>query len=228
MSLACILTNGKLAQIDAKTAHGLIRGTDRFDIIGVIDSKHAGRDAGEVLDGCARNIGVYSSIVDLLDKLPQKPEFAIIGVALSGGVLPGDWKKTILETLEHGISIVNGLHQPLGDNPDFKAVAIKNEATIFDIRKPRPFSEMHFYTGAILSVDTPIIAVLGTDCAIGKRTTARLIADICRGSGIQTELIYTGQTGWMQGGGYGFINFSVDASKKAFNIFVNFVPLSVN
>lgn len=205
MDPACILTNGKLDHIDAKTAHGLIRGTDRFDIIGVVDSRHAGRDAGDILDGRARNIPVHSSITDLLDQSPQKPEFAIIGVALSGGVLPEDWKKTILETLEHGISIVNGLHQPLGDNPDFKAAALNNEATILDIRKPRPFSEMHFYTGAILSVDTPIIAVLGTDCAIGKRTTARLIADMCRGSGIHTELIYTGQTGWMQGGGYGFI-----------------------
>ena len=41
MSSACILTNGKLDQIDAKTAHGLIRGTDRFDIIGVVDSNLA-------------------------------------------------------------------------------------------------------------------------------------------------------------------------------------------
>ena len=205
MNSACILTNGKLDHIDAKTAHGLIRGTDRYDIVGVVDAAHADRDAGEVLDGQTRNIMVYSSIADLLDKSPLKPEFAIIGVALSGGVLPDDWNQTILETLEHGISIVNGLHQPLGDNPDFKAAAIKHAATIFDIRKPRPISEMHFYSGAILSVETPIIAVLGTDCAIGKRTTARLIAELCRGSGIRTELIYTGQTGWMQGAGYGFI-----------------------
>jgi len=202
---ACILTNGKLDHIDAKTAHGLIRGTDRYDIIGVVDAAHAGRDAGEVLDGRTRDIMVYSSIADLLDKSPLKPEFAIIGVALSGGVLPEDWNQTILETLEHGISIVNGLHQPLGDNPDFKAAAIKHEATILDIRKPRPVSEMHFYSGAILRVETPIIAVLGTDCAIGKRTTARLIAEMCRGRGIHTELIYTGQTGWMQGSAYGFI-----------------------
>jgi uncharacterized NAD-dependent epimerase/dehydratase family protein len=204
-SSACILTNGKLDHIDAKTAHGLIRGTERYDIIGVIDAEHAGRDAGEVLDGRTRNIRVYSNIADLLDKSPVKPEFAIIGVALSGGVLPEDWHQTILETLEHGISIVNGLHQPLGDNPDFKAAALKHEATILDIRKPRPISEMHFYSGAILSVETPMIAVLGTDCAIGKRTTARLIAEMCRGSGIHTEMIYTGQTGWLQGAGFGFI-----------------------
>ncbi|MDB4265068.1 DUF1611 domain-containing protein, partial [bacterium] len=104
MNSACILTNGKLDHIDAKTAHGLIRGTDRYDIIGVVDAAHAGRDAGEVLDGQTRNIMVYSSIADLLDKSPVKPEFAIIGVALSGGVLPDEWNQTIVETLEHGIS----------------------------------------------------------------------------------------------------------------------------
>ena len=84
MSPACILTNGKLDHIDAKTAHGLIRGTDRYEIVGVVDAEHAGRDAGEVLDGRPRNIMVYSSIGDLLDKSAVKPASAIIGVALSG------------------------------------------------------------------------------------------------------------------------------------------------
>jgi uncharacterized NAD-dependent epimerase/dehydratase family protein len=205
MRSACIITNGKLDQIEAKTAHGLIRGTERFDIIGVIDAKHAGLDAGEVLDGQTREILVYSSMADLLEKSPQPPEFAIIGAALSGGMLPEDWNQTILEAMELGISIINGLHQPIGEKPEFKAAMAKNETTILNIRQPKPISEMHFYTGAILSIETPIIAVLGMDCAIGKRTTAWLIGEMCRDNGIPTEIIYTGQTGWMKGGDYGFI-----------------------
>ena len=51
---ALILTNGRLATADAKTAHGLIRGTDRFRIVGVIDPANCGRDAGVVLDGRCR------------------------------------------------------------------------------------------------------------------------------------------------------------------------------
>lgn len=35
---AIILTNGMLRLMDAKTAHGLIRGTDRFKIAAVIDN----------------------------------------------------------------------------------------------------------------------------------------------------------------------------------------------
>jgi uncharacterized NAD-dependent epimerase/dehydratase family protein len=54
-------------------------------------------------------------------------------------------------------------------------------------------------------VDVPIIAVIGTDCALGKRTTCRLVMEACAAEGINAQMIYTGQTGWLQGGQYGFI-----------------------
>ena len=47
---AIVLTNGYLSKPDAKTAHGLIRGTDRFSILAVIDKEHKGKDAGVILD----------------------------------------------------------------------------------------------------------------------------------------------------------------------------------
>ena len=47
MNNAIILTNGLLKALDAKTAHGLIRGTERFTIKGVVDyAETAGQDAG--------------------------------------------------------------------------------------------------------------------------------------------------------------------------------------
>ncbi|HNO32574.1 MAG TPA: NAD-dependent epimerase/dehydratase family protein, partial [Anaerolineales bacterium] len=49
------------------------------------------------------------------------------------------------------------------------------------------------------------IAVLGTDCALGKRTTTRFLMQAMRKAGYRAEMIYTGQTGWMQGAKYGFI-----------------------
>ena len=48
---AVVITGGYLDTNSAKTAHGLIRGTDRFNIVGVIDEKHGGKDAGDILDG---------------------------------------------------------------------------------------------------------------------------------------------------------------------------------
>ena len=64
---ALILTNGRLATSDAKTAHGLIRGTDRFNIIGIIDAISCGKDAGEIIDGRFRNIPVFETIGSFLD-----------------------------------------------------------------------------------------------------------------------------------------------------------------
>ena len=210
---AIIVTNGDLATGDGKTAHGLIRGTDRFNIIGVIDALHAGKDAGEVLDGEFRNIPVFASIKSFTEQSKTSAEYCIIGVALFGGKLPEDWKPIILEAIEHKMSIVNGLHQPLGDDPKFRKAADRYSVEILDIRKPASFDQLSFWTGEIFNVNTAKIAVLGMDCAIGKRTTCGFIMEMCRKNGIQAEMIYTGQTGWMQGYKYGFI---LDATPNDF------------
>jgi uncharacterized NAD-dependent epimerase/dehydratase family protein len=210
---AIIVTNGYLDHGDGKTAHGLIRGSDRFNVIGVIDALLAGKDAGEVLDGEFRNIPVFPSIKAFAEHSVTGADYCIIGVALFGGRLPEDLKHILLEAMEHKMSIVNGLHQPLGDDPIFRDTADRNAVEILDIRKPAPFHQLPFWTGEIYKIKTATIAVLGMDCAIGKRTTCRFIMEMCRENGIRAEMIYTGQTGWMQGYKYGFI---LDATPNDF------------
>ena len=63
-SNAIVITAGYLDTNSGKTAHGLIRGSERFNVVGVIDEKFAGKDAGEVLDKKNRNIPVYATISD--------------------------------------------------------------------------------------------------------------------------------------------------------------------
>ena len=46
-STAISITNGKLGDDHGKTAHGLIRGSERFKLIAVLDPAYEGRDAGE-------------------------------------------------------------------------------------------------------------------------------------------------------------------------------------
>ena len=74
MKNAIIITAGHLVSSNGKTAHGLIRGTERFNIVGVIDEKWAGKDAGEVLDGKNRNIPVYASLKEFADNYNLKLE----------------------------------------------------------------------------------------------------------------------------------------------------------
>lgn len=203
-STAFILTAGYLVSSSGKTAHGLIRGTDRFDIVGVVDDQNAGKDAGEVLDGKNRNIPVFASM-EALAASGRKPKYCIIGVATKGGVIPASLKDLLKEALDRGYSIVNGLHDYVADHTELATLAAQKGLEIIDVRRPKKFSELHFWNGKIVDVKCPKIAVLGTDCALGKRTTTRFLTEAMRQAGYKSEMIYTGQTGWMQGARYGFI-----------------------
>ena len=46
MENAIVFTHNLLGENFAKTAHGLLRGTERFNVVAVIDSHHHGKDAG--------------------------------------------------------------------------------------------------------------------------------------------------------------------------------------
>lgn len=203
-STAIIITGGYLDTINAKTAHGLIRGTERFEIVGIVDHKFAGKDAGEVLDGKNRNLPVFGSISDF-SKSGKKAKYCIIGVATKGGVIPESLQVLLKEALENNFSIVNGLHDYVSDHDDLVEIAKRKNLEIIDVRKPKKFKDLHFWNGKIKDVKCPKIAVLGTDCALGKRTTTRILVEAMRKAGYKAEMIYTGQTGWMQGAKYGFI-----------------------
>lgn len=201
---ALVLTQGHFMTDNAKTAHGLIRGTDRFEIKALIDHKHASADAGELLDGRKRNIPILTDLTEALEQFPEV-EYLIIGVATVGGVLPDEMLPIIEEALRKGVSIVNGLHDYLNDREVLKRLAKEHGAELLDIRRPKKPSELHFWTGEIFKLDVPIIAVMGMDCALGKRTTCRMIMESGQEAGLNIQMIYTGQTGWLQGGKYGFI-----------------------
>jgi len=203
--LAFVLTNGLYPTSDAKTAHGLVRGTERFLITGVIDQQAtAGKDAGVILDGIHRSIPIYANLEDAWEAHTETTVL-VIGVATVGGVLPTDMLVIIKAAIEKGLSIVNGLHDYLTDHADIVELAGKKGVSLTDIRKPKKRADLHFFTGDIFKLPTPVIAVIGMDCAMGKRTTARLLKEACAKEQIKTEMIYTGQTGWLQGNEYGFI-----------------------
>lgn len=205
MKNAIVLTDGLLMTSDAKTAHGLIRGTERFNIIGLVDGEvNAGKDAGVLLDGKHRGIPVFATMESAIEA-SGKVDYLIIGVATVGGILPKNMLSLIYDAVKKGISVVNGLHEYLNDKADLVAIAANTGAQLIDVRKPKSRADLHFWDGAIFNVTAPIVAVIGMDCAMGKRTTARMLKQACISEGMKAEMIYTGQTGWLQGGQYGFI-----------------------
>ena len=64
---AIIYTHNLLAENFAKTAHGLLRGTERYNIVAVIDKIHFGKDAGNVFHNKKLNIPVYETVESFLN-----------------------------------------------------------------------------------------------------------------------------------------------------------------
>ena len=107
-SSAIVFTDGMLDTAFAKTCHGLLRGSDRFEVIAVIDPKFAGQDAGVFMDGQALAIPIYKSVVECLTQMDDKPTYGVVGVATPGGYLPDGLRNNISKAIDHQISIVNG------------------------------------------------------------------------------------------------------------------------
>jgi len=99
--------------------------------------------------------------------------------------------------------VVNGLHEFLNDDPEFVTASVANNVEIIDIRKPRAKNDLRLFSGDIHKVTCARIAVLGTDCAIGKRTTASVLTRALVERGLKAVLVTTGQTGMMQGSRHG-------------------------
>jgi len=205
---AIVYCEGAFNTTNGKTAHGLVRFTDRYRVIAVIDSRYAGRDALEVLDGKFGGVPVVSSLVEAIEVGKGKgayPTHLVIGIAPDGGKLQGNTWKDVKYALEHKLNIVSGLHDFISDEELFRDIARENELTIRDVRKPPMRKYLHFFSGKIEKVDCLKLAILGTDSAVGKRTTAWRIVHGLWKNGYKTELIGTGQTSWMQGARYSVI-----------------------
>lgn len=190
---------------NGKTAHGLVRFTKRYDVLGVIDSTYAGEDAGQVIDGRRCGIPIFASLENALDQLSQRPDYFIVGLAPDGGRLSQKGRIAVRQAIEAGMNIDSGLHDFISNDESLVAAAKQHGVMIRDIRKTPDRDKLHFFTGDIETVDCLKLAVLGTDSAIGKRTTAWLVVQGLERAGRRAQMIGTGQTGWMQGAKYSMI-----------------------
>jgi len=205
---AVVYCEGAFNTPNGKTAHGLIRYTERYHISAVIDSRYQGSDAGMVLDGLPNGIPIVQSLNDALMAATSKGDIVscfIIGLAPDGGKLPDYALQSIVSALKSKLNIISGLHDFLSDDELLVSLAAKNNCELLDIRKPPNRQELHFFSGKIKEVKCPKIAILGTDSAIGKRTTAWHLVHAFRENGFRVEMIGTGQTAWMQGAKYSII-----------------------
>ena len=200
---ALVYCESEFGKIDGKVANGLARHSDKYDILGVIDSTKAGLDTGEYLDGINNGIPVFPSMTDAIGTLGFVPEYFIYGIAAQAAYLDHAQREVILAAMKTGMNFVNGLPEFFTEDDEFIRKAIEYRVHIYDMRKAPQRRYLHNFSGRIHEVTTPVIAVLGTDCAVGKRTTAVSLVEALKQMGLNPAFIATGQTGLLQGAKYG-------------------------
>ena len=165
-----------------KTMRGVLR-YRRDDVVAILDST---REAGDTEAGVR--------VVQTVDEALQfQPNTALVGVATQGGRFPPAWIELLKECLEHGLSIENGLHVFLADDPQLEELAHRYGAELRDLR--RPPRDLSTATGANLAVPARIVLTVGSDCAIGKMTVSLELDREARSRGVKSVFVPTGQTG---------------------------------
>ena len=134
---AVIYCEANFGDLDGKTANGLVRFSERYEILSVIDSKKAGLDSGMVLDELANDIPICLDLADSLTQVDAIPDYFIFGMAPSSGMLSPHERGVVLEAMSLGMNVVNGLHEFLNEDPVFAAASAANNVTILDVRRPR-------------------------------------------------------------------------------------------
>jgi len=202
-STAIIYCENEFGKLDGKVANGLVRESEKYEIVGVIDSTKSGQDAGMYLDGIINRIPIFRNMDDALNNLDFMPDFFIYGIAPLSPLLSLTDRGVIKNAIKMGMNIINSLPEYISEEADFSKLANKFGVKIVDIRKPPPKVNLHMFTGKIADVITPVITVSGTDCAVGKRTTALNLVKALRSKGLNAIFVTTGQTGLLQGSRYG-------------------------
>ncbi|MDT7709337.1 MAG: hypothetical protein QOG20_4944, partial [Pseudonocardiales bacterium] len=188
-STAVVYCEGQFGEQDGKTANGLVRHSEKYEVLSVIDSLRSGVDAGKFLDGTVNGIPVLASLEGSISHAGRVPDYLICGLAPADGLLSDDQRIVLLDGIARGMHIINGLHEFLNDDAEFVAAAVSAGVTITDVRRPKAKRDLHLFSGRIFDVTCPRIAILGTDGAIGKRTTATLLVQALNARGIKAVMV---------------------------------------
>jgi uncharacterized NAD-dependent epimerase/dehydratase family protein len=154
----------------------------------VIDRVNAGKSLHEIT-----GIPCQAPIVATVqDALRYQPDVLIPAIAPGGGMLPQDWLPEIREGLAAGMSLVNGLHRPLANDPDWSKL-LHPGRYIWDIRQEPPGLENGM--GRAAAVSALRVLLVGTDMANGKMTAALELDRAAKARGLRSRFLATGQIG---------------------------------
>ncbi|MBW4445590.1 MAG: DUF1611 domain-containing protein [Spirirestis rafaelensis WJT71-NPBG6] len=184
-----ILLHEQVKGTHGKTGLSLLRYSEA-PIVAVIDRTCAGQSLSE-LTRIKRDVPIVASVAAALQ---YEPQVLVIGIAPKGGILPDDYWHDIKDALIAGMSLVNGLHTPLANIADLKAL-LKPGQLIWDVRKEPP--NLSVATGLARTLPCRRVLTVGTDMAVGKMSTSLELHWASRLRNWRSKFLPTGQTGLM-------------------------------
>ena len=146
------------------------------------------------LPGCKVDLGVAD--LTLQSAVAQGAKSLVLGVATVGGSISDAWLPVLVQALESGLDIVNGLHTDLNKIPALAAAKAKGGSQIVNVRG----AHQALPVGTGRKRQGMRILTVGTDCAVGKKYTALAMAQCLNANGIAATFRATGQTGIMIAG----------------------------
>lgn len=188
--LAILLHEGTQSA-KGKTGISLLRYSDN-PIVAVVDYECAGASL-PALTGIQRDVPIVASVTEAL---AYQPTALAIGIAPSGGALPDAWWQEIKAAVAGGLSIVNGLHTFMGDDPELQAL-LHPGRWIWDVR--REPTGLTVGSGQAQTLKCQRVLAVGTDMSVGKMSTCLELHQAALRRGLGSRFLATGQTGLMLG-----------------------------
>jgi len=96
---AVVYCEANFGAIDGKTANGLVRHSEKYRILAVIDSEKAGLDAGEVLGEEPNAIPICRNLAAALVHAGCIPDYFIFGMAPASGMLSSHERDLVLDAI---------------------------------------------------------------------------------------------------------------------------------
>lgn len=197
MRRIAILADGSFGPFSAKTAVGVLRYSPDT-VVAVVDGAHAGQTADQVIgSGIGEGVPV---VADVASALTYQPDTLLIGIAPIGGKLSDAWRPGILNAIEHGLTIVSGLHFFLGDDLELAQAAKTHGATIWDVRRPPDALAQRIREGTPHRPGSHTVYFCGTDCNVGKMTASFELWREAQRRNLSAGFAASGQTGIMISG----------------------------
>lgn len=173
----------------SKVATSFIRYCEN-DCVAVIDSTKAGKQVNTIL-GYGGSVPIVGSLEQAIEV--AAPDVLMVGIGLFSNNLPSHFREVICLALKSGLDIVSGLHYWLSDDNQFMKLASKYHCQLWDTKKPP--NNLRTSATRVSQCNSFVVHTVGSDCRVGKKTTAFEIVKEVNKRGICSAVAATGQSG---------------------------------